>query len=597
MKTLNPKLKPSILTQLLTLIVITIIVPFTLLAITSYRAYVDNIKDTIVSHNFQIIEQTNENITNITQSISSIINIFNNDSAYEELLTRRYENPSQHLNTTYTIEQNLDALLANMNLINIDIILVGDNELIYSTSTNPYKTSVKNIYRTYWYQDTETNPELINWFRFNRSYFTRNKNRHMIVATKNLKNNVTGRSYGTIIIEISEDFLFNRYKKTVKDSEIFMIHNSVGELITTSDRSELLLQSAQSSNLVLENSDALMNYKYKGHEYLYLSQTSPISDWKFIKLISMDTVNDAVRNLGLKFIAIYSICIILLVIGVIALIHSINKPIKKLSHRIHDNFLYTPAYIHSNKPSNQTFSSYEDLVDEVDEAIDQLLSTQKAKLEAELYALKMQINPHFLYNTLNSIKSLVWTNKVKYIEPTITSLVKVLRQTLQNSMALITLEEEIELLKHYIYIQNIRTEQSIKTEFNINVNDLSIKVPSLILQPIVENAIFHGIEPLGNQGIINISSMQIGDDLIIEVFDNGVGMPQDKIATLLTPQKKRKHHGLNGIGLSNIQQRLVLNYGETYGLKINSTCGVGTSVTITLKAIREVSTNEFNDSR
>lgn len=587
--------KTSILTQLIMLILLTLIVPFTLLGITSYRVYVRNIEDSIISHNFQIIDQTNQNITNITQSVSSIINIFNNDSEYEAILTQNLENELTHLKAAYDIEKRLDTLLASMNVINMDIILVGNNQRIYSTSTNPYATTAKNIYRTYWYEDTSNNASVINWFRFDRSYFTRNKNRHMIVATKELINNATGQSYGTIIIEISEDFLYNRYRKMVKDYEVFIIHDSNGELITTSDRTVQLLQSSHKTEFQPVDSQVLMDYIYKGDYYLYLSQTSPISDWTFIKLISMDQINNSVNILRIKFVLIYAICILLFIMGIITIIHSMNKPIKELSKRVHDNFLYTPTYVNKNKPSNQTFSSYEDLIDEVDEAIDQLLSTQKEKLDAELYALKMQINPHFLYNTLNTIKSLVWTDKISYIDPTITSLVKVLRQTLQNPMEFITLEDELELLKHYIYIQNIRTEESIKTEFNINIDDLGVKVPSLILQPIVENAIFHGIEPLNNQGIINISSMQVNNDLVIEVFDNGVGIPTDKIDDLLKTSKKKRHHGLNGIGLTNIHQRLVLNYGEDYGIKINSAIGVGTSVTITVKAIKGGIAHESHD--
>ncbi|WP_105616814.1 sensor histidine kinase [Vallitalea okinawensis] len=577
--------KPSILSQLIVIITLTILAPLIFLGLTTYNSYTQNMENTVISTNFDTLNQADQNISNILGDISSIINHYDNNMELEIFLNQNYDNKLEKLRVTQKFEDHMNIFLATTNQIYVDVILVGKNNEIYSTSTDPHNASVSNIYRTYWYETTSKNNHVINWFKFDRSYFTRNENRHMIVATKNLLNRTTQESYGIIIIEIYEKFFYDRYKEVVNEGEVFMIQDSQGNIITTSDRSVQLAYNSQYRTIKIESSNLIYNYLYKDEEYLYLGYNSSISDWRFIKLISTDKINRTISVLRLRFIMIFLGCAFFLAIGIIIIVIDINKPIKQLTKRIRNNFLHPVSHPSNYEDTSfiNAFTSYEVLIAEVDETVNQLIRTHNDKLNAELYALKMQINPHFLYNTLNSIKSLVWTNKTEFIEPTITSLVKLLRQTLQNPRDYITLAEEIELLKHYIYIQNIRTDNCIQTEFHIGVDDLTLNVPSLILQPIVENAIFHGIEPLGKIGTINISSYRQKQDLIIEVFDNGIGIQEEKLGTLLLTMNKKSHHGLNGIGLANIHQRLLLNYGKGYGVQVNSKVNIGTSVTIRLR--------------
>lgn len=576
---------PSILTQLIILIAVTTLIPVIVLGLTTYKTYRENMQASIITSNFSTLNQAEQNISNMVKDVSSAINYYDNNKDIELSLTLAESSEYKHLKNIRRVENHLESYLANLNLPHMDLILVGTNNTLYTTSNNPPKISIPSIHRTYWYDITYENRSKINWFIFDRSYFNKDLTHPVVVATKELYNHSTNEKYGTLIIEIDEYYLYDLYKDIVESSEYFMIQDSKGNVITTSDRSVQLSLNSPYSILELEHSNLNYDFSYKDKSYIYISQKSSISDWTFIKLLSKEEIDKEIQNLQRNFLIVYVICVFLIIIGVYFVALRITKPIKALTNRIQDNYLHDS---YSNKKStpltlSNALTSYEVLIEEVDDTVEKLLEDNEARMDAELYALRMQINPHFLYNTLNSVKYLVLMDKVNLIEPTITSLVKLLQQTIRKPTEFIPLSEEIQLLQHYVYIQNIRTDNSIHVNYNIPMTDQHIKVPSLLLQPIVENAIFHGIEPLGDKGIITLSTHRENDDLLIEIIDNGIGMTPQKVAEILTKSKVEKHSGFNGIGLYNINQRLQNYFGKEYGLEISSKSEIGTSVIIKIK--------------
>jgi len=577
---------PSILMQLILLIAVTTLIPVIVLGFNTYNTYKQNMQSSIITTNFDTLNQAEQNISNMVKATSTSINHYDNNKTIEEYLTTTYTSEYEKLKNIRFIEDQLQSYLAITNLTYMDIILVGNNDTFYAVSNNSPRISVSNIKRTYWYEQTLENPDQLSWFIFDRSYFNNDINHPVMVATKDLFNHDTGLKYGTIIIEIDEYYVYDLYKDIVGDDEHFMIQDSSGNIITTSDRFVQLSLNSAYSIIDIEHENLIYDYNYKDQSYIYLSQRSSISDWTFIKLLSNNKIENELKDFQKNFVVIYIICVFLILTGVFIVALRITKPIQTLTTKIQNNYLHDSYSKNTSSPSNlsNAMKSYELLIEEVDETVHKLLENNEARIDAEVYALRMQINPHFLYNTLNSIKYLVFMDKINLIEPTITSLVKLLQQTIRKPTEFILLYEELKLLEHYVFIQNIRTENSIKINYNIPKADQNIKVPSLFLQPIIENAIFHGIEPLGHPGVITISTYHEGDDLLIEVVDNGVGMSQDKINEILSTAKDEVHKGFNGIGLYNIHQRLKIYYGDTYGLKISSQKNIGSSVTIKIKS-------------
>ena len=587
---MNRLKSPSILAQLMLLIIVTTLMPFIVLGLTTYNTYRQTIEDSIISNNFDTLNQAEQNISNLVLNISSTINYYDNNHDIKGYLTAEHTSDYSRLKEIRLIETELNTYLATLNMPYMDIVLVGNNGMLYSTSSESPRISIDSIKRTYWYDETSKEPHQLNWFIFDRSFFNNNITHPVIVAAKDLYDHTTGEKYGTIIMEIDEYHVYDLYRGIVGENEYFMIQDSEGNIITTSDRTVQLSLNSAYSIIDIESQNLIEDYIYKDQSYIYISQPSSISDWNFIKLLSTRTITEEINHLQRNFTLVYSICVLLIFIGIYMVAVRITKPIKALTTKIQNTYLH-PSYS-DNQSTPLTFSnaltSYELLIEEVDDTVEKLLEDNEARLEAELYALRMQINPHFLYNTLNSIKYLVWMNKVNLIEPTITSLVKLLQQTIRKPTEFIPLTEELKLLDHYVYIQNIRTDNSIQMNYDIPKDYQTVEVPSLFLQPIVENAVFHGIEPLGHQGIITITSYSHEDDLYIEVIDNGIGMTQTKALAVLKEAAEEIHNGFNGIGLYNIHQRLQNYYGTTYGLSISSQPNVGTSVTIKIKKQRTI---------
>jgi two-component system LytT family sensor kinase len=198
-----------------------------------------------------------------------------------------------------------------------------------------------------------------------------------------------------------------------------------------------------------------------------------------------------------------------------------------------------------------------------------LQEQEKLLLAARLEALANQINPHFLFNTLTSISSLIRTQP-ETARMLITKLSGLLRRLLRSTDHFVTLREEIEAIDEYLHIESVRFGPQLRIEKHIHPDTLDVIVPSLILQPLVENSIKHGLSPKVGGGRITITSVMHKRHAIIEVIDDGLGMTDDRLA-----------HALGeGIGLSNVNERLRTIYGTHYALRLSSVPGQGTSVSI-----------------
>jgi two-component system sensor histidine kinase YesM len=219
----------------------------------------------------------------------------------------------------------------------------------------------------------------------------------------------------------------------------------------------------------------------------------------------------------------------------------------------------------------------------LDHLINELYKTKLINKEVQITALKAQINPHFLYNTLETINSIAKVRKVKEISQMTKSLSSMFRYSIKGDQDFVTLGQEIENVKHYISILNIRHDNKIRFELDIAEELLVYKIPKLILQPLVENCVIHGIELKKEKGMIQIQAFIAENQLKLIVKDDGLGMPPDLIALLqaqLDNEEEMQDHLGKGIGLLNVKDRLKLYYNDKYHLKLESTLGEGTCITL-----------------
>lgn len=259
-----------------------------------------------------------------------------------------------------------------------------------------------------------------------------------------------------------------------------------------------------------------------------------------------------------------------------------TKPIQCLNRRLQkiaaNDFSFDPE-IESSRDEigeightvNQMTMSIHHLLEETEE-----MYNRRQKIEISL--LQSQVNPHFLYNTLDSIRWMAVIQKCPGIANMVCSLVNLLKNIAKDTQDRIPLAEEMALLNDYIAIQNVRYMETFSFVNQVPEELSQYRIIKLTLQPLVENAIFHGIEPTGECGTITLSGHEEGEDIVLTVEDNGAGIEPEQLATLLTAEHKRNRSSMNGIGVANVHKRLQLTYGRQYGLSIESIPGQYTRV-------------------
>lgn len=305
-------------------------------------------------------------------------------------------------------------------------------------------------------------------------------------------------------------------------------------------------------------------------------------------------INPALRAEGTLWV-VYAVCAAL--VGALLLFLDIVflwSPLKRLSRRMRQ---YGSEAEEQGTENGDKASEPERLFAEIvtrqKEYMAREYKMEALKKQAELMALQSQINPHFLYNTLDSIRGVALENGVGQIADMTEALSKLFRSMIANEGMMVTLGEEFRSIDNYMLIQQFRFDNRIGYRIIVEDDDmLHYKVPNLIIQPIVENAVIHGLEQKEEGGCIHISGYVTRSRLVISVEDNGVGMQPAKLDALNARLKQKNQSEDNekdklGIALLNINERIKLRFGEEYGLAIMSTPDVSTTVEIILPVILE----------
>ena len=231
--------------------------------------------------------------------------------------------------------------------------------------------------------------------------------------------------------------------------------------------------------------------------------------------------------------------------------------------------------------------SFNRMVRELKASIEENQQVQQKKHQAEVRALQSQINPHFLVNTLNSIRFMAQVSKFDGIRKMAEALIKILSCSFRGSISFYTVREELDVLDSYLYLMKIRYSDGFEVVYDIDETCLDCKVPRLILQPIVENSIVHGLaEKEDDIGHLTVRLKASGDSLIFTVEDDGRGMTEEEIRQLLTPRERAEGDNTS-IGVENVLSRLKLNFGSRYGIRMESQPGQYTKTILTIPLMSE----------
>ncbi len=415
-------------------------------------------------------------------------------------------------------------------------------------------------------------------------YRGNNRSRSIDVISYYNKIRRYGKEIGTLIIDIDYNNLKEAFTTTtIKSDEKVLVVDDKGSILFNFPNYVNLESVIEDNPEILERDNVQIEKDVFGIESIIVSSLIKNANWHIVRVITKENVykdTEALKSLSFSI----SIVFIVLALGISLFLSTrLTNPLKELRSKIkyvESGNLDINVKVNSHDEYGQLSQSFDNMVVKLKDYMEKEFDEQKKKSEMKFQILQNQINPHFLYNTLDSVKWLATIQNVSNISDMVTSLIHLLRYNLLDTDKLTTLSEEIEGVNNYIVLQKYRYGDLFTVTYNIPDRLMSCKVLRFILQPIVENSIFHGFENLSKQGAIVINVFRVEQKLVIEVIDNGSGPGIDNIGENVV---YKRSDSFNGIGLNNIQERIQLYFGSQYSLKLTAGANnKGTVVTITV---------------
>lgn len=384
----------------------------------------------------------------------------------------------------------------------------------------------------------------------------------------------SGETKGLVVLDLSELILCQQYSTYQKEGVTFWVVDSDGTIVSSKDKGKIGTYcgyTPQELENIARNEQSLK-------DGFILCERIPGTDWYLVEWLDSAIAFEPLTQVGSVIMAIIALCGVLLFCALSLTARRLQQRVNRINDKMEQVIqgdLSVRIPVEHSDEFGRIESEFNSMVAEIDRLIREVRQGEQQKRLAELDFLQAQINPHFIHNTLTSIRFMLEMGKVREAGEMIFYFSKLLRRTISRSNEFITLEEEVRTLEDYVNLQKFRYQDSFEASYDISPQTLNARVPALILQPVVENAIFHSV---GRSMVhISISARREDSQLILIVEDDGVGMSRELRETVL-----HKDVQVNRVGLRNVHDRIQLNYGKEYGLAITEREGHGTRVTFRL---------------
>ncbi|MCV4231693.1 sensor histidine kinase [Virgibacillus sp. LDC1] len=375
-----------------------------------------------------------------------------------------------------------------------------------------------------------------------------------------------------------------------------IVYHPQQQLIYMGLRNESVERALTSSDSYIDESD--------GVKRLNTVKSVVNIGWKIVGVSYLDEIMTTREEVNRYLIQVVAIVLVLAIVVSLILSAMLTRPIRRMGRTmkaVERGDFNVKLPMRGPLEVVQLSSRFNLMLDKIRQLMKQIVKEQESKRRYELEALQAQINPHFLYNTLNSVVRMVGMSKKEEVITMITSLSKLFRLSLSKGKTSISVREELEHARHYLTIQQMRYKQ--KFDFMIEADEAaqSCYTLKLVLQPLIENAIVHGIEYMVDQGHIHITAAINGDLLEMTVTDNGVGMSPAMVERILEVEALRQHPAPfintagSGVAVRNVHDRIQLYYGHRFGLEFESELEVGTTVRIRIPVIHHIEEGLEND--
>ena len=395
---------------------------------------------------------------------------------------------------------------------------------------------------------------------------------------------------GVLLVDMNYSSIEQLLTKANTDnaSEYVYLMDGSGELIYHPKQKLIYTDLFSENNLVAAAyEDGSHKEEFDGEKRIVTVKTISYTGWKIVSVVPMSSFDMGISGMRMFVILLMSLSMLMIILLNQLVSANIAKPLKRLNDSVKDweaGNMNPDIYVGGSLEVEHLGKTLRSTVAQIQELMHDILVEQEEKRKSELDALQSQINPHFLYNTLDSIVWMIEGERYEDAVFMVTQLASLFRISLSRGKTIISMEDELKHARNYMNIQKIRYKNKFTVEFQVEDDILSCCTVKLVIQPLLENAIYYGMESMDGDGEIAVVGYRKGDDVYVEVRDNGLGMPDEMVDALLTENNRVRKHG-SGVGLINVHNRIRLRFGEPYGLEIESCLDEGTTVRIHLPYI------------
>ncbi len=539
------------------------------------------------NYSYEIIKQLGRNVESYVEYMKQVSWVLSQDSEIRKMLMKEVVGQETYMMPT------LEQFKVNANISkDIESIIVFGTNGARLVDNEKYK--IKNyihVEEMSWYKDAiKANGSFVVSLSHIQNYIE-NNDKWVFSVSRSIVDKNTGKVLGVMLIDMSYKKLADICNQITLGDTGYVYIMSQNKEIVYHPQQQLIYSGLKAEDLLSAQQQVEGSFMEKEDKTKLITvHTLQEIGWTVVGVSYFNEFMISMRSIVLTISIISLICVVLSLVVSSQIAQEVSKPILQLENimsEVEKGDLSVNIQVSTNTKEIQNLSgSFRTMLMEIRALLDKIKENEKALRKSELKVLQAQINPHFLYNALDTIIWLGERGESSKVVLMTSALAKYFRLSLSKGEEVILLFNELEHIKYYLQIQKIRYEDKLNYGIHIDPNIYSYLTVKIVLQPLVENAIYHGIKDRDEEGYIHIEGYKEGNNVILTVQDNGKGMTQEQIDTILTrPISSAVTKG--GVAIKNVHQRIQVYFGQEYGLKYESQLGEWTKVIVTIPALTE----------
>ena len=536
-----------------------------------------------------IIQQMNQNIDSYIDYMENISYLVSSNEDVQSYLFGDENNPEARGRILNQFKTILDS---RSDILNLGII--GENGRMLINNAQRLANPDLDIHTQEWYMNALNGTVSSYLSSSHVQHIISGERPWVITLSRGIRNKISGtgnEKEGVFFIDLNYSAISELCNQSMVENQGYaFILDADGNIVYHPQQQQLYneLQTENISLIMGTDSDTVLSGKGSG-EKLYSISRSEKTGWTVVDCVRVEELLRKSNKAQSLYVLVAMGLMVVALFFSRFISRSITQPIQQLCdsmERVQEgDFSVSDIVVDSVNEIGSLTRSFNVMTHRIQELMEQNIREQEAKRKSELKALQSQINPHFLYNTLDSI---IWMAEGKKNEEVVlmtAALARLLRQSISNEDEVVSIGQEVEYARGYLTIQKMRYKDKMEFQIDVDPSILHIPLIKLVLQPVIENAIYHGLKYKESKGLLQVKGFLENGNAVIQVIDNGVGMDPETLAHIY--DKHKVNYQSNGVGVYNVQKRLQLYYGNEYGITYESEKGRGTTATITIPGRQE----------